>query len=505
MTDDILKKLGGSLASQILETVDTLVVILDRYGEVIFFNRACQLLSGFTTEEAIGRKVWEFLILDEEIDAVRRTFEELTAGNAPAHFTNYWKTKNGAPRIIEWSNNTLKDEDGSPAYILGTGIDITETRSKEAALYESKSFLRSIVDASPVAIITSDEKGTMLSFSRKAEVIFGYKESEALGQNLTLLIPEPDRSRHDQYLNHYLETGERRIIGKARQVMALKKNGERFPVALHTNEFHDGERIFIGFIEDRSEQIATEQRLEDVKNQLQHMGRISAMGEIATSIAHELGQPLTAAASLAGAVSLTLRKVEFPQRDDAISHLNETVSEIRRASEIIRQMRDFMRKHKTAKSLHDVNHVVEEAIAIALIGAEAGGVHVTTNLGSDVGEAALDRIQIQQVIINLIRNSIDAMQDVEEKHLTISTAKRGDFIEVKVSDTGHGFSDNVKKRLFEPFFTTKEEGMGIGLAISKSIIDAHQGEIIIVETESLGAMFIIKLPVGDYDETTENQ
>ena len=258
MTDNLLKQLGGSLASQILETVDTLVVILDRYGDVIFFNRACQLLTGFTAEEAIGRKVWDFLILDEEIDAVRRAFEELAAGNAPAHFTNYWKTKDGPPRIIEWSNNTLKDEDGSPAYILGTGIDITETRSKEAALYESKSFLRSIVDASPVAIITSDEKGTMLSFSRKAEAIFGYKENEALGQNLTLLIPEPDRSRHDQYINHYLETGERRVIGKARQVMALKKNGELFPVALHTNEFHDGERIFIGFIEDRSEQIATE-------------------------------------------------------------------------------------------------------------------------------------------------------------------------------------------------------------------------------------------------------
>ncbi len=504
MTEDILKQFDGSFANQILETVDTLVVILDRHGEIIFFNRACQLLTGFTTDEAIGRKVWNFLIIDEEIDAVRGAFEELTAENAPSHFTNYWKTKNGAPRIIEWSNNTLKDDDGAPAYILGTGVDITESRSKEAALYESKSFLRSIVDASPVAIITSDEKGSMLSFNRKAEAIFGYKENEALGKNLTLIIPEPDRSHHDQYLNQYLETGERRVMGKARQVMALKKNGERFPVALHANEFHDGERIFIGFIEDLSEQIATKRRLEDVKNQLQHMGRISAMGEIAASIAHELGQPLTAAASLAGAVSLTLRKVEFPERDEAISHLDETVSEIRRASEIIRQMRDFMRKHKTAKSLHDVNHVIEEAIAIALIGAQAGGVQVITNLGADVGEAALDRIQIQQVIINLIRNSIDAMQDVEEKHLTISAARKGGFIEVRVSDTGHGFSDDAKKRLFEPFFTTKEEGMGIGLAISKSIIDAHQGEIIVIEKESPGAMFIIKLPVGGHDETAKN-
>jgi two-component system, LuxR family, sensor kinase FixL len=294
-------------------------------------------------------------------------------------------------------------------------------------------------------------------------------------------------------------------MGKARQVTAVKKNGERFPVVLHVNEFHDGVRIFVGFIEDLSEQKVTERRLEDVKNQLQHIGRIGATSEIAATISHELNQPLTAAASLAGAVSLTLRKVEFLQRDEAILHLNETVSEIRRASEIIRQMRDFMRKRKTAKSLHDVNHVVEEAIAIALIGAEAGGVQVITDLGANVGEAALDRIQIQQVVINLVRNSIDAMQDTEKKHLAISTAKQNGFIEIKVADTGHGLSNSVKKRLFEPFFTTKEEGMGIGLSISKSIIDAHQGEIIVMEKESPGVMFIIKLPVGGHDEAAKSQ
>jgi two-component system, OmpR family, sensor histidine kinase VicK len=198
MTENTLDQLDGTFANQILETVDTLVVILNRHGEIVFFNRACQLLTGFNASEALGRKVWDFLILDEEIDVVRNAFEALTAENTPPHFINYWKTKDGAPRIIEWSNNTLKDEDGATAYILGTGIDLTESKSSKAALYESKSFFRAIVGASPVAIITSDEKGTILSFSRKAEAIFGFKEKEAFGQNLTLIIPEPDRSRHDQ-------------------------------------------------------------------------------------------------------------------------------------------------------------------------------------------------------------------------------------------------------------------------------------------------------------------
>jgi two-component system, LuxR family, sensor kinase FixL len=504
MTVDALEQFNGSLANQILETVDTLIVVLDRGGAIAYFNRACQRLTGYSAAEAIGRKVWNFLIIDAEIDAVRCAFEELTANNTPSYFSNYWKAKSGEHRLIKWTNNTLTHEDGSLAYILGTGVDITESKSQEAALTESKSFLRSIIDTSPVAIITTGENGLIRSFSRQAEAVFGYTEDEVLGQNLNILMPEPDSSRHDQYINRYLETGQRRIMGQARSVTALKRNGTRFPAVLHVNEFHDGERIFVGFIEDITEKKMMEQRFDDVKNQLQHVGRIGAMGEIATSIAHELNQPLTAAASLAGAVSLTLRKSDFPQRDNAISHLDDTVSEIRRASAIIRQMRDFMRKRKTARSLHNVNRVVEEASAIALIGAESEGVHVTNNLAPDTGEASIDRIQIQQVVINLIRNAIDAMIDSKEKHLTISTTRINGFIEVKVSDTGHGVPDDVKKRLFEPFFTSKDEGMGIGLSISKSIIDAHQGEIFSMDKDSPGSVFIFRVPAGPHDAVEGN-
>jgi two-component system, LuxR family, sensor kinase FixL len=205
--------------------------------------------------------------------------------------------------------------------------------------------------------------------------------------------------------------------------------------------------------------------------------------------------------------SVSLREFprqDFPQRDNAISHLDDTVSEIRRASAIIRQMRDFMRKRKTARSLHNVNRVVEEASAIALIGAESEGVHVTNNLDPDTGEAAIDRIQIQQVVINLIRNAIDAMIDSKEKHLTISTTRINGFIEVKVSDTGHGVPDDVKKRLFEPFFTSKDEGMGIGLSISKSIIDAHQSEIFSMDKDSPGSVFIFRVPAGPHDAVEGN-
>jgi two-component system sensor kinase FixL len=221
------------------------------------------------------------------------------------------------------------------------------------------------------------------------------------------------------------------------------------------------------------------------------------MGEMATSIAHELNQPLTAAASLAGAVALTLIRTECKERHkDAIDQLNDAVSEILRASEIIRQMRDFVRKRRSEKSLHDVNKVVEEASAIALIGTESFGISVRTDYGNNVGQAVIDRIQIQQVVTNLIRNAIDAMRESSERRLTITTEKIDGMIEVRVEDTGIGIPESIRKKLFEPFVTTKPDGTGIGLTISKSIIDSHQGEILTESKNGPGSIFVMRVPAG---------
>ena len=495
-----LSGFDGSFEDEILKTVETPIVVLDRGGNVVRFNEACERLTGYAAADALGRKVWDFLIVDEEVEAVRTIFEETCGASTPTHFINYWKTKAGERRLIQWSNTRLNDKEGSVAYILATGIDITETQSRKKALSETEAFLRSIIDASPVAVITINEGGRILTFSHEAERTFGYLESEILGSNINCLMPEPDRSAHDGYIQRHLVTGESRIIGNARQVNALRKNGEVFPAVLHVTEFADGSPIFVGFVEDLTDQAATERRLKETQAQLQHAGRVGELGEMATSIAHELNQPLTASASLAGAVALMLKKVEFDERDAAIGLLDDVVGEIRRASKIIRQMRDFVRKRKTAKSLHDVNKVVEEATAIAVIGAQAEGIKVKTEFSETVGAAQLDRTQIQQVVTNLVRNAIDAMRDSPEKQLTISTLRRNGLIEVKVADTGYGVPKEVKNRLFEPFVTSKEDGLGVGLSISKTIIDAHQGELLALDNEPSGSVFLFRLPPGAHDD-----
>ncbi len=504
MRGSALSGFDGSLEDEILKTVETPIVVLDRNGAVVRFNEASERLTGFAATEILDRKIWEFLILDEEIEAVRTIFEETCGASTPTHFVNYWKTKKGERRLIEWSNQRLNDEEGEVAYILATGIDITESKSREVALSESKAFLRSIIDASPVAVITIDDKGNILTFSHEAEKTFGYEEAELLGSNINALMPEPDRSAHDGYIRGYLETGEHRIIGKARAVKAQRKSGEIFPAILHVTEFADGSRVFVGFVEDVSSQAAIESRLKETQVQLQHAGRVGEMGEMATSIAHELNQPLTASASLAGAAALTLKKVDFSGRDGVIALLDDAVGEIRRASDIIRQMRDFVRKRKTAKSLHDINKVVEEACAIAVIGAEAEGISVKTDFQANAGAAQLDRTQIQQVVTNLVRNAIDAMHNSPKKELTISTERRNGLIEVKVADTGFGIPKELKSRLFEAFVTSKEDGLGVGLSISKSIIDAHRGDLLVADNKPSGCVFIFRLPPEAHDDAEQN-
>ncbi len=293
-----LSRVGETFVDEILETVETLIALLDGNGAILRFNRACETLTEYVESEAIGRKVWEFLIIDEEIASVRHVFSKTSQSDIPTHYTNYWKTKSGAKRLQQWSNKTLRTSDGEVSVVLATALDVTDLRLAEVHRAESEAYLKSIIDACPIAVVTIDEEARILTFSRQVQLTFGHKEADVLGKNVNILMPEPDRSHHDSYLNRYLQSDEKRIIGRARTVNAVRSNGDVFPAVLHVSEFMDGKCVFVGFVEDISEKDETERRLAETQFQLQHAGRVGAMGEIATSIAHELNQPLTAAASL---------------------------------------------------------------------------------------------------------------------------------------------------------------------------------------------------------------
>lgn len=486
---------GDRRIAALLEIIDDLplaTAVFDRDMRFLAASRRCRDDYALGTD-FLGKTCYE--ALPDLPDRWRALHRRGLTGETLQAADDKFVWRNGRHQWLNWEIRPWTTSHGEIGGIVIFSDDKTRRKEMEIALADSEAFLRSAIDASPIAIITIDETGKIITFSRAAEITFGFHESEVTGRNVRLLMPEPDHSRHDQYMDRYLETGEARIIGKPRTVKARRKNGEIFPARLHVSEFADGRRIFVGFVVDISEQTAIERSLAETQNQLQHAGRLGAMGEMATTIAHEINQPLTAAASLAGAASVLLAKPGAGGPAQAKPLIDEAVSEIQRASEIIRQMRDFVKRRKTARSLHFINKVVEDASAIALLGVSNNHLLVSFAFDEDVGEAFIDRIQIQQVITNLIRNAIDAMKDAPEKKLSISTCRTPKAIEISVADTGCGVSDDLKRTIFESFVTTKDGGLGVGLAISRSIVDLHQGELIVRDNDPEGAVFTVRLPV----------
>ena len=388
--------------------------------------------------------------------------------------------------------------DGGPARLSGVMIDIDHEKRLEDDLRTRERHFRSILDTVPDAMIVIDKHGVMQFFSSAAERQFGYSEPEAIGKNISELMPEPDRSRHDGYLARYLKTGERHIIGIGRIVTGMRKDGTTFPMHLTIGEMQSGGRpYFTGFVRDLTEQQQTQARLQELQSELVHVSRLSAMGEMASALAHELNQPLSAISNymkgsrrlLAGSTDANAPKIE--------AALDRAAEQAIRAGEIIRRLRTFVAREASEKRVESLSKMVEEAGALGLTGAREQGVFLRFNLDPSCDLVLADRVQIQQVLVNLFRNALEAMAPSTHRELIASNTRAADdMIEIAVSDTGSGFAGDALANLFRPFFTTKESGMGVGLSISRTIIETHGGRMWAETNKSGGATFRFTLPAA---------
>ena len=364
--------------------------------------------------------------------------------------------------------------------------------------------LRSILATVPDAMVVIDEKGSILSFSAAAEKMFGYHEAEVIGENVSMLMPSPDRERHDGYLANYRRTGERKIIGIGRVTSARRRDGHTFPIELSIGEAWVGDqRIFTGFIHDITQRQQAEAQLKDLQAELAHFGRVSEMATLASSLAHELNQPLTAVTSYCQSIRHLARAEADPSTRELIAEAaDEAANEALRAGEIVRHLRDFFARGDTERQVEELPRLITEANALALVGSRELGIEVQVALDPEAELVLADRVQIQQVLINLIRNAMDAMVDAEERLLTITTAEGpGNLVTIAVQDTGSGISDAIASQLFQPFVTSKPTGMGIGLSICRTIIEAHGGRIWFESASEGGTIFRFTLPgVGKTDE-----
>ena len=363
-----------------------------------------------------------------------------------------------------------------------------------ALLDTSDALQRTILATVPDAMIVIDEAGTILLFSDAACRMFGYDAGEAVGLNVRALMPNPDRDRHDEYMRHYMETGEAHIIGIGRVTTARRRDGSTFPIELAVGEAR-GEhgRLFTGFIRDLTEMQRAERRLADLQAELSHISRVSAMGSLANALAHELNQPLTAISSYAeGARSLLGDHGTPPAEhiDMVREALVDASEQALRAGQIVRRLREFISRGESERRVERLRRLVTEAAALALTGTGPTGIDFEIRLDPDVDRVLVDRIQIQQVLLNLIRNAVEAMQRSPRQILEVRSRPhaRG-MVEVTVSDSGPGIDPDVTAVLFQPFNTSKEKGMGLGLSISRTIVEAHGGRIWAEPSEYGGTAF----------------
>ena len=368
---------------------------------------------------------------------------------------------------------------------------------------EAESHLRSILATIPDAMVVIDEFGAILSFSTAAQKMFGYSENEVLGENVSMLMPSPDRERHDGYLKNYRKTGERKIIGIGRLTTARRRDGYTFPIELSIGEAWIGEqRIFTGFIHDITQRQQVELRLQDLQSELAHVGRINEMGSLASSLAHELNQPLTAIANYCEAArDLVPANCTDEPLVTIREALDKTAEEALRAGQIVQRLRNFISHGDAQLRRESLTRLVTEANALALVGSREHGIEVQIHLDEETDQVFADRIQIQQVLTNLIRNAIDAMINRPVRTLTIgSAAGPEDMVILTVEDTGAGISESIAPQLFQPFVTSKATGMGIGLSICRTIVEAHGGRIWFEPRPGGGTVFHFTLPTAGDDE-----
>jgi two-component system sensor kinase FixL len=357
---------------------------------------------------------------------------------------------------------------------------------------------RGVIETIVDGVVIIDGQGSIQFYNPACERIFGYGQGEVLGRNVKLLMPAPYHQEHDGYLAHYRRTGERRIIGIGREVVGRRKDGSTFPMDLSVGEIREaGETAFVGIIRDISERQQTQRRMAELQAELVHVARLSAMGEMASTLAHELNQPLTAVTNYVQSARHMLNAPERFGRERIAQILDKAAEQTIRAGQIIRRLREFIRKGETDRALADINQIVREASALSLVGAREQGIGVRLDLAGDLPPVLIDQVQIQQVLLNLIRNGVEALQQAADRRLTVATRRGAEgAVIVSVEDSGPGLAPEVAERLFQPFVTTKANGTGIGLSISRSIVEAHGGQLAWRPGETSGAIFEFALPAG---------
>jgi two-component system sensor kinase FixL len=471
--------------SAIAESTDDAIVGKNLHGVIISWNYGAAAMFGYTADEAVGQPI-TLIIPPDRIDEEARILARVRRGERLVHFETERRRKDGTLFPVTLTISPIRDDRGAIIGVSKIARDLSEVHRAHHETQRREALLSSILANVPDALIVIDAGGRIQSFSSAAERLFGFSSAEVRDRNISSLMPSPYREAHDAYMGHYLNTGERRIIGIGRVVAGLRRDGTTFPMELTVGTVElPGEKLFTGFIRDLTERQERERRMHDLQAELIHVSRLNELGQLVSALAHEVNQPL---AAMANYINGARRLFASGNQAGGQAAIERVAEQAERARQIIRRLRELARKGDSDKLPESVLVTIEEASTLALAGG-GQGLRFRIDVADDATRAMIDKIQIQQVLLNLMRNAIEAMSGSQRRELSIGARRAGERIEISVTDSGPGLPASVRAKLFEPFVTTKPDGMGVGLSISRAIVDAHGGQIVVEDAPGGGTIF----------------
>jgi two-component system sensor kinase FixL len=488
--------LESAQLAAIVSSSDDAIISKTLDGTITSWNAGATNIFGYQADEMIGQPITR-IIPPELHQEEKEILVRLHRGEKIRHYETIRLAKDGRRVDISLTVSPLFNQSGKVVGASKVARDITERKLAEQALRETAARLRTLTETAVDGVILIDARGVVLMFNPACEKLFGYSSDAVIGENVKMLMPQPYRHQHDRYIANYRDTRDPKIIGIGREVIGLRKDGSTFPMDLSVGEARqDGESIFVGIIRDLTSRKRTEAELEQARAELVRVARVTTLGELTAAIAHEVNQPLTGLVS-SGNACLRWLGGDVPNLKAARESVERMISAGSRAGEVIRRIRALVGKAPPLQDRFNINDAITEVIALIRGEIQRNRISLRTKLSTDVPLVLGDRIQLQQVILNLILNAMEAMSDVgpQPRELSVSSAKDGpNGALVSVRDSGTGLDRTVMDRLFEAFYTTKAHGMGIGLAVSRTIIQAHGGRLWAAPNVPRGAIFQFTLP-----------
>src|SRR5882757_5046693 len=464
----------------------------------LWVTKQWRRLFGFAESEPVSFDRVLQVVHPDDRERTKQLVQQMFEGRGGEYENEYRITRpDGSTRWIAGYGGVELDERGKPAFARGVSRDITGRK-----LAEEKFQL--VLDAAPNAMIMVDSAGVITFANASGTTVFGYSLSELIGRHIETLVPERFRDRHVGDRKGFLSEPSSRAMGAGRDLFGRRKDGSEFPVEVGLNPIHTGEGLFVlASVIDITARKEAELEHQRQNMELARVGRVAVMGELAASLAHEVNNPIGAMVANARAAQRSIAAGQLGT-EELTELLTDIVADGRRAGEVIQGIRNMVRKGKPRRALIQIGDTIRELLRIVHAGAIGREIEVTAEVDSDTGQAWGDPVQILQVLLNLAINSFEAMTAVpsDARRLAIHAGcgGNGDIL-VSMRDSGPGFPSGMVEQLFEPFFSTKAEGTGMGLAISRSIINAHGGTLSGENCDGGGACFKVRLPQAKEDNS----